>query len=218
MTETFPPTLTELTVAPGDAESTGTALGVSPWIARWSHLLAPGCSVLDVACGHGRHSLWFAGRGHPVWAVDRTALMSQPLPPQLTFLNADIEAGPWPLTVTDTAADAPDKIQQFGAVVVTNYLWRPLIPTLLASLQPGGVLLYETFAEVNAAFGRPCRPDFLLHPGELLHHCNTLHTIAYENGLIRNADGTPQKMVQRIAAMRPNQALVASAADIPCAL
>ena len=47
-------------------------------------------------------------------------------------------------------------------MVVTNYLWRPLWPQVLASVRPGGVLLYETFAHGNAAYGKPSRPDFLL--------------------------------------------------------
>ena len=88
--------------------------------------------------------------------------------------------------------------QQYDAVVVTNYLWRPLLPTLLASLAPGGVLLYETFAVGHETLGRPSRPDFLLKAGELLEVCKYLHTVAYENGILQN----PSRFVQRIAAVR----------------
>ena len=91
--------------------------------------------------------------------------------------------------------------QQFGAIVVTNYLWRPLLPTLVASLAPGAVLLYETFAVGNETLGRPSRPDFLLKAGELLEVCKDLHTIAYEHGVLQN----PPRFVQRIAAVRPLQ-------------
>lgn len=87
----------------------------------------------------------------------------------------------------------------FGVVVVTNYLWRPLLPTLVASVAPGGVLLYETFTAGNERCGRPSRPEFLLQPGELLQACTGLHTVAYECGLLEN----PARMVQRIAALRP---------------
>ncbi len=45
----------------------------SAWVRRWSHLAPTGGSVLDVACGRGRHARWFAGRGHAVVAVDRSA-------------------------------------------------------------------------------------------------------------------------------------------------
>ncbi|MBX9817707.1 MAG: class I SAM-dependent methyltransferase, partial [Burkholderiaceae bacterium] len=109
----------------------------SAWVQRWSHLVPPDASVLDVACGAGRHLAWFANRGHAVTGIDRdTALAAQQVPKAALF-TADIENGPWPL-MHDVSP------QQFGAVVVTNYLWRPLFPTLLDSVAPGGWLLYET--------------------------------------------------------------------------
>ena len=100
---------------------------------------------------------------------------------------ADIEAGPWPFAG-----------RQFDAVVVTNYLWRPLLPTLLASLAPGGVLLYETFAQGNETVGKPSRPDFLLRTGELLAACHALRVLAYEDGF----EDAPERFTQRIAALR----------------
>jgi hypothetical protein len=92
--------------------------------------------------------------------------------------------------------------RQFDAVVVTNYLWRPLLPTLLASLAPGGVLIYETFAAGNETVGKPSRPDFLLQPGELLQLCQSLRTVAYEDGFETALAGTTARFVQRIAAVR----------------
>lgn len=87
--------------------------------------------------------------------------------------------------------------KRFDVVVVTNYLWRPLLPTLLSSLAPGGLLLYETFAMGNEALGRPTRPDFLLQPGELLRVCADLQVVAYEAGALPD----PARVVQRIAAL-----------------
>ena len=104
---------------------------------------------------------------------------------------ADIENGPWPF------AD-----RQFAAVVVTNYLWRPLMPTLLESLEPGGVLIYETFTLGNETVGKPSRPDFLLRPGELLEICSGLRVVAFEDGFEETAAGSAQQFVQRIAAVR----------------
>lgn len=169
------------------------ALGApSPWITRWSHLLPIGCDVLDVACGSGRHLHWFAARGHPVWGVDRDVAAARAQVPTARLLEADIENGPWPLH----GQDGP---RQFGAVVVTNYLWRPLWPVLLGSLAPGGLLLYETFASGNETVGRPARPDFLLQPGELLQRCAGLQVVAYENGFLDH----PPRFVQRVAAFAP---------------
>jgi SAM-dependent methyltransferase len=162
----------------------------SPWIQRWSHLVRPGGSVLDVACGLGRHLRWFAGRGHPVTGVDRSPEAVAQAGALGEALQADIENGPWPL------AD-----RRFDAVVVTNYLWRPLLPTLLGSLAPGGVLLYETFAAGNETVGKPSRPDFLLRPGELLDVCAGLRVIGYEDGFLAR----PERFVQRIAALRSDE-------------
>lgn len=127
-------------------------------IARWAASVAAGGTVLDVAAGSGRHARLFAARGHPVLAVDRDVARLLAAPhPRIEVLAADLERAPWPL---------PGRT--FAAVVVVDYLWRPLLPTLVASVAPGGLLLYETFAVGHERFGRPRNPDFLLRPGELL--------------------------------------------------
>ena len=132
---------------------------------------------------------WLASHGHRVLGVDRSP---EALAVAVAFgptLQADIENGPWPL---------PGR--QFGAVVVTNYLWRPLWPHILDSVQPDGVLLYETFAQGHETVGRPSRPDFLLAPGELLQVASQggLRVIAYEDGFMTG----PDRFVQRMAAVR----------------
>lgn len=159
----------------------------SPWIARWSHLVPPGGAVLDVACGRGRHLRWFAQRGHPVTGVDRDADALATLDGIGETVHADIEGGPWPFDG-----------RRFAAVVVTNYLWRPLLPHIVAAVAPGGVLLYETFAQGNETVGKPSRPDFLLAHGELLQACAGLTVVAYEDGFL----DAPPRFVQRIAAVR----------------
>ena len=176
-----------------DAAGTGTA-APSAWVRRWSHLVAPGGTVLDVACGQGRHARWFYERNHLVALVDRShaAIESIAIPAQACeAVVADIENGPWPFAG-----------RQFDAVVVTNYLWRPLMPTLLDSLAPGGVLIYETFTQGNETVGKPSRPDFLLRPGELLELCSKLRIVAFEDGFQEGPPGQAPRFVQRIAAVR----------------
>lgn len=160
----------------------------SEWVLRWAHLVPAGGPVLDVACGFGRHLRWFAGQGHPVTGVDRSQEAIDSLAGIGETLAADIESGPWPLPGRD-----------FAGVVVTHYLWRPLLPTLLRSVAPGGALIYETFAAGNETVGKPSRPDFLLRPGELLEACSELRVIAYEDGFLDE----PPRFLQRIAAVRP---------------
>jgi len=173
------------------ADARGNASGwPSSWIVQWAGLIAPGAAVLDVAAGGGRHSRFFAARGHRVTAIDRdvAALAGEA---GVEAVQADLEDGsPWPL---------PGRT--FGGVVVTNYLHRPLFSQLLDSLAPDGVLLYETFMEGNERFGRPKQPEFLLKDGELLEVVRgRLSVTAYEARLLSEPKTA---MVQRIAARRP---------------
>lgn len=160
----------------------------SDWVQRWAGLVPAGGSVLDLACGSGRHLRWLAARGLRVTGVDRDADALAPLQGLAELIVADIENGPWPLAG-----------RQFDAVVVTNYLWRPLFPQILAALAPDGVLIYETFADGHQALGRPSRPDFLLQRGELLRLCGALQVAAFEDGRLDD----PPRRVQRIVALGP---------------
>ena len=161
----------------------------SDWVRRWSHLAPARGTVLDVACGSGRHVRWFAARGHAVTALDRDAEATAGLGDVAEVVLADIEAGPWPLAG-----------RRFDTVVVTNYLWRPLLPVIVESVAEGGLLLYETFAIGNGGFGRPRNPEFLLHEGELLAAAKGLRVVAYEHGFLPE----PPRLVQRLAARRPH--------------
>ena len=156
----------------------------SDWVARWAHLVERG-PVLDVASGEGRHARFFAERGFEVTAVDCDPQSI----PGVRFVQADLEDGsPWPLGEA-----------RFAAIVVTNYLHRPLFPRLVQSLDEGGVLLYETFMLGNERYGRPSNPAFLLQPGELLQAFGALAIVAFEQGLVER----PKKaLVQRICAVR----------------
>ena len=130
---------------------------------------------------------YLADLGFTVVGVDRDPQAIAELSFLGETIEADIENTPWPLGE-----------RQFGAVVVTNYLWRPLWPHILNSLATDGVLIYETFSAGNETVGKPSRPDFLLQPGELLARCVALHIVAYEDGFLHN----PERFVQRIVAIQ----------------
>ncbi|HSG23522.1 MAG TPA: class I SAM-dependent methyltransferase [Azonexus sp.] len=148
--------------------------------------------VLDLACGSGRHTRLLAGSGYRVLAVDRNLLALAGLQGLVGVNTAelDLEGDDWPLAG-----------QSFSGIVVTNYLWRPRLADLLASLAPGGVLIYETFMLGNEAFGKPSNPEFLLRSGELREVTSAagLREIAFEEGYV--ASPKPA-MVQSICAVR----------------
>lgn len=165
----------------------------SAWVARFAPLIARG-EALDLACGGGRHARLLAALGHQVLAVDRdAAALARAKGEAIRTLQIDLEDGaPWPF-----------EADRFAGIVVTNYLHRPLFPGILSSLAPGGVLIYETFAQGNEHFGKPSNPHFLLAPGELLQLAQAaphpLRVIAFEDGYV----ALPKPaMVQRICVLK----------------
>src|SRR5476651_834572 len=146
----------------------------SPWVLRWAGQIRPGGAVLDVAAGAGRHGRLLARMGFEVDAVDRDAGLFADPPPRVRLLEADIEGGAWPYAG-----------RLFDGIVVANYLHRALLPLLVSSLEPGGMLIYETFAQGNERFGKPSNPAYLLAPGELLEAVRgQLRVLAYEDLVI----------------------------------
>ena len=159
----------------------------SAWVAQWATSIRPGGEVLDVACGSGRHARFLSRLGFEVVAVDRDVSSFRDWSEGIELIEADIEAGPWPFAG-----------RRFDGIVVTNYLHRPLLPVLVESLEPGGVLIYETFAQGNEVFGKPSNPAFLLAPGELLEAVRgRLRVVAYEDRVV---DLPRPAAVQRVTA------------------
>jgi SAM-dependent methyltransferase len=163
----------------------------SPWVIRFAGLVRDGGEVLDVACGTGRHTRLFLARGHPVVAIDRDVSGIADLAGHagLETVHADLEDGtPFPL-----------EGRRFAVVVVTNYLFRPLLPVLVAAVDHDGIFIYETFAAGNERFGRRTNPDFLLRPGELLDAVRgRLRVIAYEDVVV---DEPSPAAIQHICAI-----------------
>lgn len=175
----------------------------SGWVSRFASLIPDTGLVLDLACGGGRHARLLATLGHPVLAVDRDpAALAAAGSARIATLCFDLEA-----VDSSASPDWPLTPRRFSGIVVTNYLYRPLLPDLLASLKEGGVLIYETFAEKNNLFGKPSNPAFLLVPGELLAlaYEASLRVIAFEDGYV----ALPKPaMVQRICLIRETAAQV----------
>jgi len=178
--------VTTETPAPGEP--------ISGWVRRWAPIIPSG-EVLDLACGNGRHARHLAGLGHPVLALDHDPeMLEKATGTNITTSLVDLEAdgAVWPFATG-----------RFAAVVVTNYLHRPLVDAVVASLASDGVLIYETFAEGNEQFGKPSNPDFLLKQGETLAWAlqHGLRVVAYEEGRVEQPKAA---LVQRICAVRPD--------------
>lgn len=168
----------------------------SPWVLRFCDLVPHGGTVLDVACGGGRHTRLLLERGHRVTAVDRDLSGVADLTGHrgLELVEDDLEDG-----------NPRFRGRRFDGVVATNYLHRPLLADLVEAVAPGGVLLYETFARGHERFGRPTNPRFLLRPGELLDAvAGRLRVVAYEDVVLEDPTGgsTRPAAVQRICAVR----------------
>ncbi len=167
----------------------------SPWVSRFLPPAPLGGRLLDVACGGGRHLRRGLARGWSVTGIDRDLAGVADLAGEkrAELIAADLETGaPWPLAG-----------RRFQAVVVTNYLWRPMLPSIIAAVADDGLLIYETFAAGNARFGRPSNPDFLLQPNELLEAVRPrLTVLAYEHAILSD----PPRVVQRIAAVGAHHA------------
>jgi SAM-dependent methyltransferase len=173
----------------------------SAWVRRFAALIPAGGAVLDLACGRGRHARLLASLGHAVEAVDRNADALAELAGSdgITVRQADIEGGPWPYYG-----------QAFDGIVVTNFLFRPLLPKLMNALAEGGVLIYETFMAGNERFGKPADPNHLLRVGELLDLLGKRFTVvAFEQGEVSHPRPA---VVQRICARRGNRFILPESA------
>lgn len=163
----------------------------SPWVDRWVPVAEPGGRALDVACGSGRHVRLLLERGYVVTALDADTSRLGELVPE-----ARVER--WELDLED-GSPFPLAQRRFDVVVVTNYLHRPLLPTLVRTVASNGRLVYETFSDDQPRFGRPTNPAYLLRPGELLEAVRgRLRVRAYEDRVV----GDPPRAVQRVCAER----------------
>ncbi|MBV6633773.1 MAG: class I SAM-dependent methyltransferase [Alphaproteobacteria bacterium] len=167
----------------------------SPWVQRFLPLIPRGpLPVLDLACGEGRHLRLLIGQGYKATGLDKriTGLADILGEPALELIQRDLEDGSdWPLAG-----------RQFGGVIITNYLHRPLFPNIIDVISPGGVLIYETFMVGHERIGRPSSPAYLLEPGELLTAFGErLQVVAFEQGEVSSPR---QAVVQRIVARAPS--------------
>ena len=132
--------------------------------------LQTGNGVLDLACGKGRNGLFLAKHNVPVIFADNNKAHLQSI--DLAFASVGARAKKSEKWLIDFEAEVsqgknPLAGKTFDAVIVFNYLHRPLFPFIREAIRPGGLMVYETFTVDQKRFGRPKNPDFLLERGEL---------------------------------------------------
>jgi tellurite methyltransferase len=173
----------------------GVVYGPSTWLLENADLLPRQGKALDVACGFGRHTLYLAAKGLEVTAVDRDAGKVESLRAVAARLGLPVQTRVVDLEVgeSDLGKDA------YSLVLVIHYLHRPIFPAIRNALAPGGLLLYETFTEAQAARGRPRSPDHLLKSGELPRLVAPLEALRQREG---ESEG---RMVASVAARRPSR-------------
>lgn len=164
------------------------------WVRRFIGGIKAGGDILDVACGAGRHMRLALEQGYRVTGIDIDVSKLDDLAERkdVSLIEADLEAGhPFPL-----------RDLRYEGVIVTNYLWRPILPEIVGCVADDGLLIYETFSEGHERKGKPSNPDFLLKRNELLDAVmDKLVVVAFEYGL--RPDKQP-KIVQRVAACGPD--------------
>jgi len=154
--------------------------------------------VLDLACGRGRNSLALAELGVASIGMDRNRDHLREL---------GVAAGRRGQVIPTVRCDLEDergvpiRPASCGAILVFRFLHRPLARAIEEALQPGGILLYETFAEAHRATGRgPRSAAFYLAPDELPGLFPGLEIVAYEDGPV---PGPGLEITARLLARKP---------------
>jgi len=169
-------------------------------------------SVLDLACGHGRNGLYLLENEIPVTFADinnealkhiQNSATSLPENQQglAQYWQVDFEQ---PISSIQKAFHPLHK-KKFAAMFVFRYLHRPLFELIKASIKPGGIIIYETFTEQQAQFGRPKNPDFLLKSGELGKIFSDWQILHSFEGITPSANNEGKQAIAQIVAVKPNK-------------
>lgn len=158
-------------------------------VLEWLPLLPTG-QALDLACGTGRHTLSLAARGQSVTAVDWSGAALDILEGRAREAKLHVSRGGGAALAASrtrgiclTQANLEDTQlpeAAFSLVLCIQYLQRSLFSQMARALQPGGILLFETFTLAQLSYaGGPRNPAYLLEPGELRTAFPELHVLFY---------------------------------------
>jgi SAM-dependent methyltransferase len=157
------------------------------------------CGVLDLACGHGRNGLFLLTHNVPVIFADNNETKLQSILPTLDSVAAGAISSECWLVDFELEDNNPLADKSFDAILVFNYLHRPLFASIKEAIRPGGLIVYETFTVEQRQFGRPSNPDFLLSPGELIQEFSDWEMVESFEGVVPG----PDRAVARLIARKP---------------
>jgi len=144
------------------------------------HLLPSQGRALDLACGTGSDAVFLAKHGLSVdaWDISDTVIEKLSLYALDNGLPISAEA-------RDINVQPPGK-NLYDVIAVAHYLERDLMPVLIQSLKPGGLIFYQTFSKVvTPSYSGPKNPAFRLDENELLDLFSDLQIVVYrEEGLL----------------------------------
>jgi rhodanese-related sulfurtransferase len=163
------------------------------------YALLPRGLVLDVAMGEGRNAIYLATRGFDVDGVDarpevvaRARAAARKLGAPIRAIVGNVEDGTYIIP-----------IEAYNAIIVFNYLYRPLFKDIRDGVVPGGVVVYQTYTKEQARFGKPTNPDFLLDPGELERAFAGWEVLAHRELVGPARHGGPVRAIAGIVARKP---------------
>lgn len=164
-------------------EKAGLPASPDPWLCEVLPLLPVG-RALDLASGNGRNALLLAERGMSVTALDISEEALAQLRREASDRGLDVET-----RQVDLEADPGLPEDAFDLAIDFFFLHRPLLPHLLRSVQPGGVVVLRTFSRAGPFPGGPDNPAIVLLPGELPEIFAGWEVLRHEDGLEASRKG-----------------------------
>lgn len=162
--------------------------------------------VLDLACGSGRNGLYLIENDIYVDFADVNGESLEQVKSSLSCEDKTKQslANFWQVDF-EQVNTTPLQGKHFSACMVFRYLHRPLFEQIKAAIIPGGMIIYETFTEQQAQFGRPTNPNFLLKPGELIELFSDWKILYSFEGLVNELDDTKvTQAIAQIVAIKPS--------------
>ena len=152
---------------------------------------APVGKALDIACGIGRNTHFLRDKGFEVDAVDLSDYALSQVQDDTKINKVEVDLDTYNL-----------KAGTYDLIVNINYLNRRLLPQIKEALQPGGIVIFETFIIAHGDFNQPANPEYLLRTNELLHAFIGLDIIYYEERDDINLRGEKTRVASLVAKKR----------------